>query len=119
MTKDQDERLVASFERIASAIEGIHGSSRTAIRKLWPERTLKEVVVTRVPTEEDRIRERQGASNKPVTEWLSESFGGEEEFIGVRERAFLEEKRKRDAGAETAQGQEHGKDGGSAQEAGS
>lgn len=97
MTKDHEERLVMAFERIAIALEGIDESAQTAIRKLWPERgTVPEAVITHVPTEEEQRRERQGASEKPISEWLSEPFGGEDDeyIIGERERAFLEAQRR-------------------------
>lgn len=117
MNKILDERLVASFERIATALEGLNDSSRTTIRKLWPERVAKEAVLSRVLTEEDRIREQQGATdNRSIEEWLSEPFDGDNEFIGEREKAFLKDK-QRDAGPKT--GEERGPSTRSSEEAGS
>jgi len=59
-----DERVVKSMEKIADALE-----------RAYPVRKEKgsavaEAVVTHVPTEEDRIRENQGASTEPIEEWM-------------------------------------------------
>lgn len=97
MTDDQmsalAERLVMSFEKIAVALEGLDVTYRRHYEKLYPERKeIRDAVVSRVPTEEDRIREAHGASDKPVTEWLNDIEREEEDAqdVGVRERQWLE-----------------------------
>lgn len=103
MTNDFTERLVVAFESIAKSLAGIDESAKKAVSRVWPEpKEPRQAVVSRVATEEDRIREAQGSSTEPITEWLSEIK--EEPFIGEREKAFLEEqeaeaKRQRDANA--------------------
>jgi hypothetical protein len=102
MTDDQMnafvERFVLSFEKIGTALEGLDETYRRHLDKLYPARAeRREAVVTRVQTEEDRIREAQGSSAKPLDQWLSEVEEEEEEreYIGVRERVWLDgQKRK-------------------------
>lgn len=103
MTDDQlisfVERFVLCFERGASALEVLSETYRRHIEKLYPERPeRREAIVTRVQTEEDRIKEAQGASSKPLDRWLSEVEDEEEgrEFIGVREREWLDAKKRKD-----------------------
>ena len=70
MTKDQNERLVVGFERIAEALEGLNEEISRAGKRYWPTPgPQREVVITRVPTEEDKINERQG-NNIPIEQWL-------------------------------------------------
>lgn len=87
--------LALSLKRIAVALEGLRDAAQKTTDRLWPEREQREAVVTRIPTEEDKLREQQGASDKPIRDWLGDDFGGqsEDEFIGERERAFLESRR--------------------------
>jgi hypothetical protein len=96
------ERFVAAWEKIAHALEGLNENYRKDIGLRFPERgPIREAVLSRVPTEEDRLREtQQGPGNKTLMEWLSESPEPEpeEDDIGVREREWLERK-KADAGA--------------------
>jgi hypothetical protein len=101
MTDDQEmmfsERLVASFERIATALEGLHETYRWQYKKQYPQRReVREAVVTRVQNEEDRIREAQGTDGRPIDRWLSEVEDEEEEggFAGVRERAWLDAQKR-------------------------
>jgi hypothetical protein len=100
MTDDQlnsfTERFVLSFEKLALALEGLNETYRRQYASQYPERReVREAVVTRVQSEEDRIREAQGASSKPLSAWLSEVEDEEEEaeFIGVREREWLDAQR--------------------------
>jgi hypothetical protein len=87
------ERLVVSQERLATALEGLNETYRRHYDRQYPERRqVRDAVVTRVPTEEDRLREAQGGSaTRPLSEWLSEVQDEEEEseYIGVRERDWL------------------------------
>ena len=94
MTPDQlnsfCERFVVSFEKIAFALEGLNETYRQIYEKQFPERReVREAVVSRVPTEEDRIREAQGASNMSIGDWLSD-IAEQEDNIGVREREWIE-----------------------------
>jgi hypothetical protein len=97
MTEDQQnafvERFVLSWEKLAAALEGLNETYRRQFEKHHPERPQRrEAVVSRVQTEEDRLREAQGASTQPLNDWLSEVEDEEEgrEFVGVREREWLD-----------------------------
>lgn len=97
MTDDQlnafVERFILSFEKIATALEHLHETCQRHLEPPDPERRdPREAVVTRVPNAEDRIREAQGASPQPLAEWLSavEDEETEQEFIGRREREWLD-----------------------------
>jgi len=92
-------RLVKAFEQIAENLGDLSVIQQRRYDRDYPLRKEpREAIVSRIKTEDDLIKERQGNSDEPIKEW----FGGFEdpEFIGVREKAFLEEQRKRDAGAE-------------------
>ncbi len=96
MNDEFEERLVLAFERIATALEGIHDQGQKAVGKLWPERKgPSEAIVSRVPTDEDKIREAHGASDKPIGEWLTDV----DEYVGPRELAF---RRTQNAGTDSA-----------------
>ena len=113
MNQDQEDRmldmlgeLALSFGRIADALEGLNGTATKAGNKFWPEhKTPREPIITRTPTEEDKVREAQGQdTGKSLDEWL-EIPPGEREFVGFHERAFLErEAAKRDAGPQAVSG---------------
>jgi hypothetical protein len=79
---------MVSFEQIATAIGGISEAYKKQVERQYPDRQqFREAKVTRVPSEEDRIREAQGASDAPIDQWLGEDI---EEDIGVREREWIE-----------------------------
>jgi hypothetical protein len=89
MTEDQEERLVVAFEQIATALRGIHDTEEKQFGKQWPERKeVRQAVYSRIPNEEDRIREEQGAgdSSQPIEDWYSDLDAA---GIGDREREFL------------------------------
>jgi hypothetical protein len=99
MTGEQEERLVYAFEKIATALVGIHDTKKKQFAKLWPERKeVHEAVYSRVPNEEDLIRERQGASDESLSDWLT--VPEEEQYIGEREKEFLARQAAAAAGAE-------------------
>jgi hypothetical protein len=101
MTEDQEERLVYAFEKIATALVGIHDTKEKQFVKQWPERKeAREAVYSRVPNEEDLIREQQGASNESLDDWLT--VPEEEQYIGEREKEFLARHTAATAGAEEA-----------------
>ena len=87
------ERFVLSLEKIAASLAGVDETYKRQIGKQYPERTgeIRNAVVSRVPTQEDRAMEEQGASNKPIDDWLSEPLEDEDEDedLGVREREWL------------------------------
>jgi hypothetical protein len=88
MTGEQEERFVAAFEQIATALTGIHDTQEKQFAKQWPERKEpREAVYSRVPTEEDLILEKQGSSTESTEAWLTLDNG--ESYIGQREREFL------------------------------
>jgi hypothetical protein len=88
MTEEQEERIVSAFEQIATALTGIYDTKEKQFAKQWPERKeAREAVYSRVPNEEDLIREQLGASNEPLEEWLT--VPEEEGYIGEREKEFL------------------------------
>ena len=112
------DRIAESFERIATALEGIHEFSKKYATKHFPDaRVPRDAVITRVPTEDDLIRESQGSSPKSLDDWLSELTEEveEEDIIGPREREFLErnnasaegklQDKPEAGGAETLEGQ--------------
>lgn len=95
--KDAISRLAEAFERIAVALEGLNGTGKSAITKLWPEPAgQREVIVSKVETEAERVAREQGKTipNSEVRDWLSEGFGGEDELVGEREREFLTRQKK-------------------------
>jgi hypothetical protein len=91
ITPNQIERLVSSFEAIAIALKGIHEETKNAGTRFWPERReQRPAILTRVETEEDKIKKSQGASRRPISEWLNpESEDDDGEYIGERERQWL------------------------------
>lgn len=92
------ERILRTFEKIAGALEDLSVIQHRRYIRDYPERKEpRDLVLTHVKTEEDIVKERQGNSDEPLDQWL----GGyeEPEYIGARERAFLEEERKRNASA--------------------
>lgn len=88
MTENQEERIVSAFEQIATALTGIYDTQEKQFAKQWPERKeAREAVYSRVPNEEDIIREQLGASNESLEEWLT--VPEEKGYIGEREKEFL------------------------------
>jgi hypothetical protein len=92
------EKFIVAVEKIADALAGIDETQRQEFAKRFPEpKEPRDAVVTRIPTEEDRIREEHGSSDGTVEDWLNLT-----EEIGPRERDYLAHR----AGAEAAQGSE-------------
>jgi hypothetical protein len=95
VTPDLENRLVLSFEQIARALNGLNETYKRHFAKQYPDRPFREAVVTRIPTEEDKIREAHGAGGgSRIEDWLSELDEEErqerEGDIGVREREWLD-----------------------------
>jgi hypothetical protein len=94
MTKEQNDRLVVAWELIAKSLEGLHEEVKRAGKRYWPEPgQQREVIFSRVPTEEDKIRERQGTS-VPIEQWLRNLPEHDDEdprIIGERSRQWLKD----------------------------
>ena len=89
MTKEQEERLVAAWEALAKGLGELNEIARAAIAKQWPKpKPVREAVISKLPTAEDKLRKETGNTDGSVEEWLGE-FDSEEE-IGPREKEFLE-----------------------------
>ena len=87
------ERLALSFDKIAKALEGLHEEARKSGKRFWPEPgQQKEAVLSRVPTEEDKIKELQGSGDDiPINQWL-EDLGdpeGDAGIVGERSRQWV------------------------------
>ena len=79
------ERIANAFERIATSLEKL-------AEGMFPVKQLgREAVVTHIPTEEDIAKQEQGYSEEPIEEW-----------IGLREKEFVEKTAK----AENASGRD-------------
>jgi hypothetical protein len=87
------ERLVVSFESIAKSLEGLNEESKKAGTRYWPKPgKAREIIVGGIPTEEDRIKERQGYG-VPISEWLTnvpndDDDEDDDEYIGERQREW-------------------------------
>ena len=104
MTPENEERmldllggLALSFGRIADTLEGLNETAVKAGARFWPEhREPREPVISRPPTEEDKLREAHGQDGKSLEEWLE---------IPEDEREFLaRQAAERNAGAEADSG---------------
>jgi hypothetical protein len=113
---DVAQRGITAFESIAHSLAGINVSMQKFARKYAPEprrqEDAREAVVSRVPTDEDRAKEAQGASNKPIGEWF-DLDDNEEEEIGPREKQLREKQLRAQAEKES------GSDGRRSEETGS
>lgn len=95
MTPEQEERLVAAFERIAEAFDFVAGSidsiAKTQLKdfaKRYPAKQKNvKATVTHVKTEEEKLREAQGQSDETLDEWTTLT----EETPGPREKKWLED----------------------------
>lgn len=101
MNSKQEERLVAAWEAIAKGLGDLNETARDAISRQWPNvREPREAVISRIPTAEEKARERTGNTTGPIEEWLGE-FDPEEE-IGPREKDFLARQRAESSGTKTS-----------------
>jgi len=93
MDENVVERLVVCFESIAKSLEGLNESAKRAGTRYWPEfKQPREAVISRVPNEEDKIKEAQGASDKPISEWLGELGDSDDnEYIGERTKQWIKD----------------------------
>lgn len=90
MTKDQDERIVAAWEALANRLGEWNEIAKTAIGKQWPEpRERRDAVISKLPTEEDKLKVQTGNTSGPIEDWLSE-FDDEQGEVGPREKAWRE-----------------------------
>ncbi len=82
MTPEQEERLVSAFERLSEGIDFLAGTVEAWYRSTFPEKKqADEATVTHVMTEEEKLREEQGASDEPLEAWTT--------LLGDREKAYL------------------------------
>lgn len=79
MTPEQEERYIAALESIAKNFAR-YVSCRFPERK----REVTDATVTRIPSDEDRLREELGDTGESTTE----------EWLGLREKAFVEAEAK-------------------------
>lgn len=104
MTPEQEERLVAAFESLAAGVNGIaaaadllamNAEARLAVEHPPKPDTPREMVITRLKTEEDLIREEHGGEDAeaPIDRWTS---------LGPREAEFEEVGRKGSGADSTA-----------------
>jgi hypothetical protein len=113
VTKDQNERIVLSFESIARSLEGLNETAKQAGKRYWPEPgQQREAVLSHVPNEEDEARRNLGISDGPIEDWYTLT-PAEDEPIGERSAQWLkdhpEEIKKPDARPKvTRKGQEGG-----------
>lgn len=92
MNSKQEERLVAAWEGVAQKLGDINETFKAAVSKQWPEpKPVREAIISRIPTPEDKIKKETGNTDGPVDEWLGE-FDPDEE-IGPREKAYLDNQR--------------------------
>ena len=84
MDDNREERLTAAFESIANSLVKLATLSENRFDKEYPARKApQDVTLTRIPNEEDRIREEQGQSEETLEEW-----------IGIREKAVISQGKK-------------------------
>jgi hypothetical protein len=84
MTKEQNERLVLSFESIARSLEGLNETAKQAGKRYWPAPgQQREAVLSHVPNEEDEARRNLGISDGPIEDWYTLT-PAEDEPIGER-----------------------------------
>ncbi len=99
MTLEQEERLVAAFESIGESFDFIAGTLETMSHtlqahheKTFPTRKPPvDATISHILTEEERLREDQGASDEPIDQWTR---------LGPREEAYLREHPESDANRE-------------------
>jgi hypothetical protein len=77
MTSEQEERLVSAFESIASTFTRWYDRQFPNITVRTEEEKL--ATFTKIPSEEDRLRESLGDTGEATTE----------EWIGLREKEFI------------------------------
>jgi hypothetical protein len=77
------ESLARSFDRIALTVEKFYSLAEKVYEKHYPQpKAIRDAVVHRKPTEEERIREEQGATGEALYEWLT--------GLGRREKEITE-----------------------------
>jgi len=85
MNEETEERLTVAFERIADALVRLATLSENRYVRDFPtKKAPQDVTLTRVPNEEDRLREDQGDTGETLEEW-----------IGIREKTVIEEGKRR------------------------
>lgn len=110
--KDEDwTRLADSMGKIAEALAGLNDTAKRAYERQFPEqRSPVEAVFSRVPSDEDKILEAQGATDRrPIRDWLGGiPVDDPEEYIGEREREFLANQKAKASDTNAKAGQDKG-----------
>lgn len=98
MNDEDVERMVQALEMMANAMNAMARTYELLYYKMYPPRSSPRDIRTSKPeSEEERLRRDQGATGEETTEdWMNLD---EEESMGPRERAFLDQERKKQADA--------------------
>lgn len=108
------DRIAVCFESIARSMAGLDETAKKAYDRQFPEQhPPTEAILSRVQSEEDRILESQGASDRrPIREWLGGlPIDDPNEEIGTREREFLERQKAKERDASSEVGKVEGQGG--------
>lgn len=93
------ERIALSYERIADSqerssrnLEGLYAIAERFYRKQFPDRPpVREAKVTKVQSDQEKVREQlQRSENMSTQDWIDELVGSKGEFVGEREREWLQ-----------------------------
>jgi len=77
-----EERAVTALESIADALTAWVKLEQQKFDKLYPVKVPRDATATKLPSEEDRLREDLGSTNEPLDEW-----------IGLREQKVISKKK--------------------------
>ena len=81
----REERAVRALEGIADALTSWVKLEQARFEKEYPVKVSKDVTITKIPSDEDRLRESLGDTGEPLAEWLD---------IGDREREVIKKKKQ-------------------------
>jgi len=85
------EGIEGAAHDIAAALERLAALGEKFYVRLFPDRPpAREPVITRIPTEEDKLRQAQGASEETLDQWRTLESRYDDEPLGPRERALKE-----------------------------
>lgn len=79
---EEDERAMV---KIASALTRIAIVMEKRYEKEYPTKTPRDATITKLKSEEDELRESQGATGESLDDWLTDP-------VGPREREVLKKK---------------------------
>ena len=82
LSTEQELELLDSLQKIADSLSIIAWDYHRRYEKEYPEKPgVREALVTKIPDDEEALREAQGQSGEPIEEW-----------VGIHEKQFLDEK---------------------------